>query len=311
MEQLIGVRIRSIAAGGSGVADLPDGRVVFVPRTAPGDRGRIRLVKSRPRWAEGALEALDEPSADRREPACAVFAECGGCQLQHLPYGEQLRWKGRIVADALTRIGGLQGVTEPEVVRSPRELEYRNRISFTLRRLRGGRVVAGFHALGRPGRVIDIKDECVLPEPALRDAWMALRDAWGPGARLLPDGGRLRLTLRRTSEGVALVVEGGDEAWSAAELAGAVPQLTAIWHRSARARSGSGPRLLEGVFDDGGPAFEQVNAEAASQMREHVVELAGSGGRAVDAYCGVGVYGRSLAERGVEGRRARAGPGGM
>ena len=52
------VTVRAIAAGGSGVADLPDGRVVFVPRTAPGDRARIRLVKERPRWAEGALQRL-------------------------------------------------------------------------------------------------------------------------------------------------------------------------------------------------------------------------------------------------------------
>ncbi len=93
MTSLIGVRVRGIAAGGSGIADLPDGRVVFVPRTAPGDRASIRVVKSRPRWAEGALEHLDEPGPERRPALCALYSECGGCQLQHLPYAEQLVWK--------------------------------------------------------------------------------------------------------------------------------------------------------------------------------------------------------------------------
>jgi len=267
-----------------------------VPRTAPGDRASIRIVKSRPRWAEGALAHLDEPSHERTAPLCALYDRCGGCQLQHLPYAQQLVWKGRIVADALTRIGHLQDVQPPEVTPSPRETEYRNRVAFTLRRLRGGHIVAGFHALGRPAHVIDVRDECVLPRPELRAAWKALRAGWGLGARLLPTAGRLRLTLRETSDGVALVVDGGEDSWSASELAEAVPQLVAIWHRSGATTSE--PRLLEGSFDEGGTAFEQVNVEVASMLQEHVTEVAGTGTRAVDAYCGAGVYGRGLAGRG-------------
>jgi 23S rRNA (uracil1939-C5)-methyltransferase len=156
--------------------------------------------------------------------------------------------------------------------------------------------VAGFHALGRPAHVIDVADECVLPQAPLRAAWKALRAVWGPGARLLPAGGRLRLTLRATADGVALVVEGGDDAWSAAELAKAMPTLTAIWHQSGA--SHSGPRLLEGRFDETGTGFAQVNPEVAAEMREHVLGAAGQGARAVDAYCGVGVYGHRLAEAG-------------
>ena len=288
--------VRAIAAGGAGVADLPDGRVVFVPRTAPGDRASIRILKSRPRWAEGALHQIEESSGERRPPLCALYAECGGCQLQHLPYAQQLVWKGRIVADQLMRIGHLGPVEPPEVVPSPCETRYRNRISFTLRRLGGGHVVAGFHALGRPAHVIEVKDECVLPHAALQESWRALRSGWGQGARLLPDGGRLRLTLRETSEGVALVVEGGSDSWSARDLARAVPQLSAIWHGPGAPNSG--PRLLEGTFDDGGTSFVQVNSEVAALMREYVPEVAGVGEHAVDAYCGAGAYGRALAEKG-------------
>ena len=61
------VTVRGIAAGGSGVADLPDGRVVFVPRTAPGDRVTVHVEKSKPRWALGSLAAvLERAGAGRR-----------------------------------------------------------------------------------------------------------------------------------------------------------------------------------------------------------------------------------------------------
>ena len=38
---VVEVKVRAVAAGGAGVADLPDGRVVFVQRTAPGDRATL------------------------------------------------------------------------------------------------------------------------------------------------------------------------------------------------------------------------------------------------------------------------------
>jgi 23S rRNA (uracil1939-C5)-methyltransferase len=297
VESRLTVTVRGIAIGGAGVADLPDGRVVFVPRTAPGDRVSIRIEKSRRRWAAGSLCELIEPAAGRRAALCTLYERCGGCQLQHLPYESQLEWKGRFVADALARIGGLVDVAVPEVVPSSRETGYRSRVTFTLRRLRGGRIVAGFHALGRPAHVVDVMGECVLPRPELVRAWTALRSRWGQGARLLPPAGRLRLTLRSEPAGPALVVEGGPEGWRADDLAQAVPELVAIWHRS-----GAGDGEARGVagFADGAPppSFVQVNPEAASSLVEHVVELAGPAGRAVDAYSGVGEYGRQLAERG-------------
>ncbi len=300
MGSTVAVTVRGIAAGGAGVADLPDGRVVFVPRTAPGDRVSIRLERSKPRWAVGSVSRVIEPAEERRAPLCSLYERCGGCQLQHLPYASQLEWKGRFVSDALTRIGGLDGVRPPHVEPSPEEVRYRNRMTFALRRLRGGRVVAGLHALGHPAHVVDVDDECVLPGPALREAWKALRGGWGPGARLLPAGGRLRLTLREGPSGLSLVVEGGTRGWSGEALAHAVPVLRAVWHRPGEGGAAE-TRLVAGRADEGGAtAFAQVNPAAAALLVGHVLSLAAEGRRAVDAYCGVGAYGRELAARGWE-----------
>ena len=298
------VEIRALAAGGSGIADLPDGRIVFVPRTAPGDSVRIRIVKKKRRWALGVVESITEPSSDRSDPLCKLYDRCGGCALQHIPYEDQLRWKGQFVADALMRIGG-QDVDPPTVEPSDRRTHYRNRVTFTLRRLPGGRLVAGFHALDRPAHVLDIHQECVLPEEAIGRVWRALRASWGPDARLLPAGGRLSLTLRATTDGVVLVIEGGHSGWDPSELEVAVPSLRALWHRPSRAET---PTLVAGEnvedvwgpdrFPVGGRAFLQVNRVAAPALVDHVVAEAGEGTGAVDAYCGVGLYGRALARSG-------------
>jgi 23S rRNA (uracil1939-C5)-methyltransferase len=50
---------------------------------------------------------------------------CGGCQLQHLRYEEQLRQKQIILQDALSRIGKLSGLSIAPVIPSPQPYGYR------------------------------------------------------------------------------------------------------------------------------------------------------------------------------------------
>jgi 23S rRNA (uracil1939-C5)-methyltransferase len=302
------VRIDSIAAGGEGVGRLEDGRVVFVHRTAPGDLVDVSLVHRQKRWARGRLLRVLEPSPDRRDPPCAFYAGCGGCTLEHVTYPAQLRAKARIVADALARIGGIPGV-EPEVVASPLEHRYRNRVSFALRREGAGRVVAGFHALGDPDRIVDVDGRCLLPEEPIARVWDRLRQVWGPDANRLPSGEQLRVTLRASARGeVSILVEGGYAPGRPEDLIRSVDGLTAIWHRPGQAaatRIAGEPGLPERWGDEeielSGAAFLQVNRGAAALLEAHVLELAGDvrGNRVVDAYCGIGLHSRQLARRGA------------
>ena len=148
------VEITGIAGGGAGVGRLPDGRVTFVHRTAPGDEVEVRVVEERGRWTRSELVAIRRKAPGRREAPCPHYDRCGGCTLEHLEYEAQLEAKSRIVADALQRIGRIE-IDLPEITPSPDEFRYRNRVSFTLRRTVSG-VVAGFHALEDPDTIVDI-----------------------------------------------------------------------------------------------------------------------------------------------------------
>jgi 23S rRNA (uracil1939-C5)-methyltransferase len=303
------IEITAIAAGGAGVGRLPDGRVTFVHRTAPGDRAEVRLVESRRRWTRSRLLRVIEPGPDRREAPCPYYGRCGGCTLEHMSYDAQLAAKARIVGDALTRIAGLD-VTTPAVTASPREFRYRNRVAFALRREADG-VRAGFRELERPDRVVDMAGDCLLPEEPIAGAWDGLRSAWGPDANRLPSGRELRLTLRTTADGgVTLAIDGGYAPGRPDELVTAVPSLRAIWHRAAGAAD---PTLLAGderlrerwAEEDvelSGDVFLQVNRGSAALLEEHVMErvLADPPARVLDAYCGVGLYARRLQREGID-----------
>ncbi|HSK19084.1 MAG TPA: class I SAM-dependent RNA methyltransferase [Longimicrobiales bacterium] len=303
------LHIDSIAAGGAGVGRDSDGRAVFVHRTAPGERVAVRITTARKRWARATLLRVLEPSPLRRDAPCRFYARCGGCTLEHLAYEAQLAAKAGIVADALARIGGI-AVEPPTVVASPRQLRYRNRMSFTLVRLQDGTVRAGFHELERPDRVLDIDESCLMPEETIAAVWGEVRRHWGSGASRLPSGTRLRLTLRATADGrTSLLVQGGFSAGRPDELLARVASLDAIWHQPQPEEAPvllGGSAALKEVWDGedlslGGAVFLQVNRGAAALLDEYVLELAGdvSGRIVVDAYCGVGLHARRLVRRGA------------
>ena len=312
------VQIRALSSDGAGVGNLADGRVVFVPRTAPGDEVRLRITRGKRRWARGRLQDLLVPSPHRVPPACPYYDECGGCSLQHVAYAQQLHWKGDTVREALKRISHVD-IGPLDVIPSSSERSYRSRMRYTLLRLPGGRVVAGFHQLGVPHRIVDVEEGCILPEPEVASVWAGLRKAWGEGARRLPSGRELHLTLRAVDEGVILVVEGGRGPGRPDILLREVEGLVAIW---ADARGGGGRRLagLKHIHDTrlgetvrtGPTTFLQVNRAAGEALHRWVVEQGGvkpgeevsgeevSGEKIVDAYCGVGLYGRDLARLGAQ-----------
>ncbi|MFW6192487.1 MAG: 23S rRNA (uracil(1939)-C(5))-methyltransferase RlmD [Gemmatimonadota bacterium] len=314
--------VDSIAVGGEGVARDDDGRVVFVPRTAPGDRVRARVLEAHPTWARaGAVEIL-APGPDRRTAPCPHYERCGGCQLQHLEPAAQEAARRAAVADTLERIGGRDVEVEPIVAPGP-QLGYRNRVSLTLRRGEGASVTAGYHVRDDPARLLDV-DRCPLAEEPVNAAWRALREAWGPGARRLPSGAELRLTLRATHEGsVGLLVEGGELDGSrkeseASELLERVDELSSLhWRPEAGPlRRLAGAKRLEerwqGIELSLHPAaFLQVNRTVAARMEDHLDGLMGevSGVRILDLYAGVGLRAMRWSERGADAVACEVHPG--
>ena len=77
--------IESVAFKGYGLARI-DGKVVFVPYTAAGDKVWIEIVEEKKSYSLGRLDRIVNPSPWRVNPPCPYFGTCGGCQWQHIDY---------------------------------------------------------------------------------------------------------------------------------------------------------------------------------------------------------------------------------
>ncbi len=155
------------AFGGEALGRLSDGRVVFVPRTLPGETVRARLVEDRRDFARADLLEVLRAGAGRVEPPCPYYREgCGGCSWQHADYQLQLRLKQRIVLDQLRRIGRF--ASAEELVRAALGMvepwHYRNQARFTVGR-KFGELCFTYRSTHRLLRI----DHCWITHPLIND----------------------------------------------------------------------------------------------------------------------------------------------
>ena len=289
---LLELDIDSIAAGGDGVGRA-NGLVVFVPRTAPGDRAQVRIQGSK-RFARGALETVVTPAATRVDPPCPHYRvdRCGGCQLQHMRYDAQLVAKSRIVRDALERIAK-RAVEPPEVRSSARQWRYRAKLTLTMRR-RDREWIMGLHPYDDPAAIFQLAD-CPISDERVVATWREIMAAAG----MLPRATELRGSVRLVGEGGAraVVIEGGTRWDEGADFFTAVPSASALWWKAEV----GGRRLIAArTHTPAGASFAQINPDVATALREHVVEsvLSVAPRTVVDAYAGSGDTAVTIAERG-------------
>ncbi|MCK4509462.1 MAG: 23S rRNA (uracil(1939)-C(5))-methyltransferase RlmD, partial [Desulfuromonadales bacterium] len=165
--------ISSLVHGGRGIG-RHDGKAVFVPMTMPGDRVSCRVVKSKRKYVEAELHEIIMPSPLRREPPCPFFGSCGGCQWQHIPYQEQVRWKEKIFSDQMLRSKIITDNCIKPMVPAPDEWNYRNRVQLKCHLTAEGLVV-GFYRHGSHF-VVDV-DKCRLVAPPIQRTLDLLRRA--------------------------------------------------------------------------------------------------------------------------------------
>lgn len=269
--------VEKLVPGGDGLA-RHEGKVVFVPGSLPGERIRARLTESKKDFARAEILEILAPSPDRTTPPCPLAGRCGGCDWQHISYAAQLRQKLAMAADALKRIGGMEW---PDLaIEAGEPWRYRNRAQ--LHRAPGG----GLGFLGRGSHDVIPVPSCPVADPAL--------DALLTSSPAVPDSGEP--ASRGATERFM--------AWGYSHGAGSLGALAPMG--SARGRGSEDEAALEGreiAVDILGKTirfdlrcFFQSNAAMVEKLLPYALEgLAGK--RAMDLYCGVGLFGAFLADR--------------
>ena len=170
INEIIQLNILRLGSNGEGVANH-QGLTIFVQGALPKERVLAKITLVKKNYALASLQKILEEAPERVSPPCSIYAQCGGCQLQHYAYEAQLQAKTGQVQDALQRIGHLGSTVLPALgMKNP--WFYRNKMQLPVQN-KEGLLEIGCYAQKTHG-VIDTKN-CLIQESANNQVLFAMR----------------------------------------------------------------------------------------------------------------------------------------
>lgn len=295
-------RVEKLVEGGLGLARDGDA-TILLPLAAPGDL--VEYTRTRApgkKHAEGEIARLLEASPHRVDPACPVYGECGGCQMQHLAPAAQLGAKREVAAETLARLGAIALPDAIPIEPAPAPYGYRHRAKFHVR-FGGSRPTVGFFRR-RSHEIVEV-ERCPLLSDAANGALARLRDTILPAAAALrpataevvaAEDGRAEILLRVTERPADAAARALAAAASAAELR-ALHWETSPTHAGTIHDAGEPLAYAVPAIDGAGIAldydarvFTQANLAGNARLVAAVAQIAarGSTARIVDLHAGCG-----------------------
>ncbi|NOQ41242.1 MAG: 23S rRNA (uracil(1939)-C(5))-methyltransferase RlmD [Desulfuromusa sp.] len=305
--------VETMINGGAGLA-RHEGRVVFIPHTAVDDIVSCRVTKAKKNFLEAEIIEILKPSPLRRKPECPVAGDCGGCQWQHLPYTEQVRWKEMLFRESLTRQCSVDPARILSIVPAVDEWNYRSRVQIKCRNANAG-FVTGFY---RPkSHLIVPVEQCPIIAPELNTLLGHLRNIINRTA-YAKDIPQIDLAIDDSCKCSAVIYYTGHNLSSLADLLKAENLAADLLIKSGSKRkliNIRGDGVLQLSADH--PAlklryavgsFAQINLQQNRALVDIVLNLAALAGceQILDLYCGMGNFSLPLARRarrvvGIEG----------
>ncbi|HEY4553554.1 MAG TPA: 23S rRNA (uracil(1939)-C(5))-methyltransferase RlmD [Bacillaceae bacterium] len=326
-KQTFPLTIKRIGINGEGVGYFKK-KVVFVPGALPGEEVVVEAVKVHPKFTEAAIKKIRKRSPHRVQAPCPVYEHCGGCQLQHLRYDQQLKEKRDILIQALERHTrfSVEDMDIRDTIGMDNPWNYRNKSQFQLRE-KNGKIIAGLYSMNSH-KLIDVP-ECIVQQPATNKVTntvkQILQDFRVPIYNEKTKKGIVRTVVTRagitTGEVQVVIVTAGKELprkqMIAEEIQRRLPEVVSIMQNinpkqtsiifgdetiPITGREFIDEHLKEFSYELSARAFFQLNPEQTIKLYEEVKKAAALTGKEkiVDAYCGAGTIGLWLADGAAE-----------
>jgi 23S rRNA (uracil1939-C5)-methyltransferase len=137
------VRCKELLPSGNGLVIFNNSKFE-VAGVLPGEKCTIELVYKKEGTGARLVEIL-EPSKDRVAVKCPVYDKCGGCNLQHMSYEAELKFK----SDKVKKLYQDLNVTQLPIIKNENFEHYRNKIyaSFSFEKRGRGEIrqIAGMY----------------------------------------------------------------------------------------------------------------------------------------------------------------------
>ncbi|TVP94189.1 MAG: 23S rRNA (uracil(1939)-C(5))-methyltransferase RlmD [Acholeplasmatales bacterium] len=316
------ITIRNLGINGEGIGYYKR-QAVFVTGVFPPEEVVVRITDVKPNHAVAEVVRIKKKAFYRVKPFCPHFGMCGGCQIQHIAYDEQLRLKEDMLKQTFARYTALD-VELLDFKSYPAEQTtrgYRHKAQMPVRNIKTG-VVTGLYKLNSR-ELVDIRD-CPVHDARINrvnKAVLTLCETHDIRAfdsktmrgllrtivtRVSRATGEIQVTLVVTIYNHALQRLADDLLNEADVVSVAISKLhdassPQMFGETYEVLAGK-PVIIEAIgqvrFALNPKAFFQLNPETATTLYKKVKQLLTARGAktVADLYCGAGAVALSLAD---------------
>ena len=314
------IKITGLGNNGEGVG-RHENLTVFVEGALPEEKILAEVTQSKKNYAVAKLIKILHESVDRVKPFCPIYEECGGCQLQHLNYAAQLKWKRQQIIDAVKHIGKLEGIEILNTIGMENPLRYRNKMQFPVARVKS-ELKIGCYARGSH-KIVDT-DSCMIQRAGMDEVLTAVKKVLEKYNVSAYDEDNHRGILRHVmsrigynGELMIVLVTATKNLPNEKNIVNAIrhelPKVTSIQQNIQTYHNnvilGRETKILYGkptikdkigklTFNISARSFFQVNTVQTEILYNVAKNFAGLTGRetVIDAYCGIGTISLYLAK---------------
>lgn len=125
------VKIERLDHQGRGITKV-DGVTTFVNNALVGEVVDIEITQKKKKFNTALVKKYITTSLDRVEPICPYFKTCGGCDLMHMSYENQLKFKQNKVVNIIERYTSIDSKKVKNILYA-NEYYYRNKVTFQVK----------------------------------------------------------------------------------------------------------------------------------------------------------------------------------
>ena len=106
-------------------------KICFVTNALEGEEVELEVVGEKSKYCEGKSTRIIKESKSRETVKCPYYDSCGGCNVSHMTYEEELLFKERKVKRILKKYARLENVIK-EIIKTDRNY-YRNKVTLKVK----------------------------------------------------------------------------------------------------------------------------------------------------------------------------------
>jgi len=297
---------------------------IFVPGAIEKETVIAEIIDIKPGYALAKIDAFLRQSNRRIEPKCPYYENCGGCQLQHIDYLEQLKIKKSILMQSLRRYTevNVETLDIRKTAGMKANFGYRNKSQMPFKNTNLGLELGLYEA--NSNRFVTI-DSCLVQDPIINQTNRAvlkilIKHKMMAFDQMNPEGILLNLVTRHVKSTdevqITIIISLFKPILNdiAKEIIATIPNVKGVFYSVNKQHNTLmfgktteliiGSKYISEKINDltiklSPEAFHQLNTEQMNVLYAEIIRACDLTGKeiVVDAFCGVGIASLQMAKK--------------